>query len=126
MEQEDDCITFFVPEVLKITKPNRHILPLVVKKYPHDKELCPVTLIYKYLTETSQIRQGEQKLFLSFKKPHKAVCSTTLARWCTTALQAAGINVKIFTAHSTRGADTSKASEKGLSLTEINKATGWS
>ena len=41
-------------------------------------------------------------------------------------LAAAGINVEIFKAHSTRGASTSMAETKGLSLLDINKAAGWS
>ena len=38
----------------------------------------------------------------------------------------AGINVKTFTSHSTRGASTSKAAANGLTLKEINRAAGWS
>ena len=126
MVQDDEKVTFFIPTILKTTKPGKHIKPLVVKTYPHDTELCPVTLIHKYLKETSDIREGEQRFFLSYKKPHKAVCSTTLARWCKEVLAAAGVNVEIFKAHSTRGASTSMAESKGLSLLDINKAAGWS
>ena len=41
-------------------------------------------------------------------------------------LKEAGVNVSVFGAHSTRSATLSKASGKGLNLTEISKAVGWS
>ena len=126
MVQDNEKITFFIPTVVKTTKPSKHIPPLVLKKYPFERDLCPVRLINRYLQQTTLIRQGERKLFLSYKKPHKAVVTTTLARWCKSTLQAAGVNIDIFKAHSLRGASTSKADVKGLSLLEINKAAGWS
>ena len=40
-------------------------------------------------------------------------------------LKKAGVNVYVFSAHSTRSAASSKASEKGLNLAEISKAAVW-
>ena len=37
----------------------------------------------------------------------------------------AGIDLTVFTAHSTRAASTSKANNIGLSLKDIAKAAGW-
>ena len=126
MARDAETLTFFIPVVLKMTAPGKHIPPLELKKYPYDPALCPVTLIDVYLERTSIIRNNEPRLFLSYRKPHKAVGSTTLARWCTETLKMAGIDVTIFKAHSTRGAATSKASAKGLSLRQLNNAVGWS
>ena len=123
---EDTKITFFVPVIVKTTKPGKHIPPLELNKYPPDGELCPVALINKYLVATNVLRNGEQKLFLSYKKPHKPVCKGTLARWCTKVLHDAGVDINVFKSHSTRGASTSMAESKGLSLKDINNAVGWS
>ena len=38
----------------------------------------------------------------------------------------ASVNVSFFSAHSTKSAASSKASDKGLNLAEISKAAGWS
>ena len=37
----------------------------------------------------------------------------------------AGIDITVFTTHSTRSASTSKANNMGLSLKDISKAAGW-
>ena len=85
-----------------------------------------MVLLNKYLEVTTPIRAGEEKLFLSFKKPHKPVCKSTLARWCMQMLQAAAVNIHVYKSHSTRGAATTLAASKGLSLKDINNAVGWS
>ena len=41
-------------------------------------------------------------------------------------LKEAVVNVSVFSAHSTRLAASSKASDKSLNLAEISKAAGWS
>ena len=38
----------------------------------------------------------------------------------------AGIDLKVFSAHSTRSASTSKGNNLGLTLYDIRKAGGWS
>ena len=45
-------------------------------------------------------------LFISFRRPHKLVTSTTLGHWLRTFMSAAGIDSKIFKAHSMRGVST--------------------
>ena len=63
---------------------------------------------------------------ISFKPPHKAVTSTTISRWVVNVLKEAAVNASVLSAYSTRSAASSKASDKGLNLAEISKATGWS
>ena len=63
---------------------------------------------------------------ISFKPPHKAATSTAISRWVVNVLKGAAVNVSVLSAHSTRSASSSKASDKGLNLAEISKATGWS
>ena len=58
-------------------------------------------------------------------KPHKPVRSCTIARWLKTILENSGIDTKIFKAHSTRGASTSKANKFGLSVKQIMEKANW-
>ena len=41
-------------------------------------------------------------------------------------MKSAGIDVTMYTGHSTRSASTSSCEAKGFSITEIMKAAGWS
>jgi hypothetical protein len=66
----------------------------------------------------------ETRLFLSYKRPYKAVCSATLARWIKTVLTTCGIQG--YGAHSTRSASTSKAASAGLDVRDILKVADWS
>ena len=126
MNITDSYCHFYIPTILKTTKPGRHLKPLELNSYTADTSLCPVALIKTYIAATASLRKDESKFFISYKPPHKSVNSCTLARWCKNTLNLAGINCEIFSAHSTRSAATSSAHSKGLNLQEINKAAGWS
>ena len=60
------------------------------------------------------------------KTKNKPVNSQTIARYVKLFLGMCGIEITIFTAHSTRIASTSTANNMGLSIKDIQKATGWS
>ena len=51
---------------------------------------------------------------------------TTITRWMTNVLKKAGVNISVFSAHSTRSSASSKGSDKSLILAEKSKAAGWS
>ena len=78
------------------------------------------------MDKTKHVRGNESKLFVSFIKPHSAVTSSTVARWLRSILDQAGIDSKIFGAHSTRGASASAAVRGGVTLDDILKAANWS
>ena len=91
--------------------------------------LCPVhTLqIYEQHTENLRIKDSnENRLFISFQKPHKPVCSSSIARWMKTVLAYAGIDTDHFKAHSTRAAAASAAKSAGVSLRDIMSMADWS
>ena len=50
----------------------------------------------------------------------------SIARWVIHVSKEADINVSVFSAHTTRSAASSKASDKGLNLVEILRAAGSS
>ena len=64
-------------------------------------------------------------LFLSIKRPHKAITKATIAQWIKTIFSLTGINANIFTAHSTRAASSSTAKNAGVSLTDILQMEDW-
>jgi len=66
------------------------------------------------------------QLILSYAYPHKPVTSSTIARYIKLFIEMAGIDVTVFSAHSTRSTSTSKANNLGLSMRYITKAGGWS
>ena len=97
-----------------------------IKILQFEDELLDVRKhILQYLESTEPIRNGENKFFLSFFKPHKSVQSCTIARWLKTVLGNSGIDTTIFKAHSTRGASTSKANKFGLSIKQIMEKANW-
>ena len=122
-EDENHCI-FYIASPLKTTRPGFHQHPLEFRRFT-DQSLSVITYIKRYLLETKELRDRDGGFFISFKPPHKAVTSTTIARWVVNALKEAGVNVSVFSVHS-RSAPSSKASDKGLNLAEISKAAGWS
>lgn len=65
------------------------------------------------------------KLFLSVNNPHKPVSSATLSHWVKNCLLEAGIDSKVFKAHSTCAAATSAALRAGISIPEIVRLADW-
>ena len=76
---------------------------------------------------TAHFRNADtNQLLLSFVQLHKPISTTTLSRWCVTAMKESGINVNIFGSHLTRSASTLKCKISGLTFKEIAKSAGWS
>ena len=99
--------TFFVPELLKTSRPGFQQPPIEFLEFPSNKKLCIVATLCEYIKRTENIRSPSQ-LLIRFKQPHKAVQISTVSRWCKQIMASAGIDVT-----------------KGLSLKDINKAAGW-
>lgn len=88
--------------------------------------ICPATTLNYYLLMTNPLRGSEDGLLLalnsySLKEPHKAVTSQTLSKWIKSVLCSCGIDISVFTAHSTRHAATSRAHKMGINLDLIRK-----
>ena len=79
-----------------------------------------------YLEKTKDIRGLINKLFISFRRPHKAVGTQTISRWIKKVMCKSGIDVNIFSAYSTRHASTSAAKRSGVNIDQIRKTAGWS
>jgi hypothetical protein len=125
MVQTTDGIRFLVAKPTKTSRPGSGVREIVLKKYSADKRICPVNAIKRYIAVTNGLRGREDQLFVSFLKPHKAVVSSTVARWIKGIMSAAGIDVSVFKPHSTRSASTSSACRQGVSIPDILKTGDW-
>ncbi len=69
---------------------------------------------------------NSESLFVGSNKPHIPVSSSTIARWIKEQLKEAGVgHTSVFSAHSARGAATSKAMNRDVPIQSIlNLATG--
>ena len=74
----------------------------------------------EYLHRTEQLLKGHSKLVSNLYQ------KDNIARWIKQVLEAAGIEIKKYSAHSSRAASTSSCKAKGLNLAAIMKSAGWS
>ena len=97
--------------------------------FHQNVKLCPVNTLVAYRERTKTLRPatGESgRLFIAVRRPHLPVKPATIGHWLKRIMERSGINTKIFAAHSTRGASTSKAEAGGVSVPDILKAADWS
>ena len=87
--------------------------------YPHDRELCPVTVLRKYLAIRDNLVTNVDQLIITHGKPHKAASKDTVARWIKETVMLAGVDTSIFKPHSCRAASSSQASMSGVPLMDI-------
>ena len=117
--------TFRLGDPVKATRPGQHIQELKFKAYAPDRRLCVLTVLKAYLSRTLDNRGKVTRLFITTQKPFVAASRDTLRRWTRDVLAAAGIDMNIFTPHSTRAAATSQAVGR-VPLDTILKTAGWS
>ncbi|XP_076236334.1 uncharacterized protein LOC143180473 [Calliopsis andreniformis] len=121
----DNRIEIKIPASVKTSGPQRKQPTLVLPYYTLNKKLCAASALETYLERTQQLRKDITYLFISYKKPFKAVSSQSLSRWIKNILEKSGINTNVFTAYSTRHAATSAANRSGINIDLIRKTAGW-
>ena len=101
---------------------------MTIAAYRGSQKLCPVECLKAYRKRTKEYRKTpeHQQLFISYQAPHKPVASSTIARWIKQILEASGVSMGEFSAHSTRGAASTAAALSGLSTQQIMARAGWS
>jgi site-specific recombinase XerD len=77
------------------------------------------------MTEGFRKDSNNELLFISSVGLHNLVKSQTILNWIKKVLKDAGIDVEIFSNHSTRGAAASKAVAMGASLDSVLSAGHW-
>ena len=114
---QDNTVTLYFSSLLKHSKPNKHLEPLLLESYTVNKQLCIVKTIKDYISRTSLIRTDQEKFLISTVPPHKGVTKSTVARWIKSIMSKSGF---IFRPHSCRAASTSSAVTKGLQIRLFN------
>ncbi|CAC5383917.1 unnamed protein product [Mytilus coruscus] len=117
-----DYIVFTINELLKTSKPGQKLKFIRLDRFTNQK-LCVVNTLKSYIERTKNSRKSDS-LLISYKL-HTQVTSSTIARWLKEVLSLSGIDTSVFTAHSYRGASTSKAYSSGLSLSDVLKTANW-
>ena len=116
--------SFRIGDVVKQTRPGHHVAELVFRAYAPDRRLCVITVLKCYLQRTLCVRGTTKQLLLTYGKPHHAASRSTIRRWASAVLLESGVDLSVFTPHSTRSAATSKAGAR-VPLTTIMGAAGW-
>lgn len=118
--------SFKLSQLLKTSRQGKKVGKLLeIEAYPADRRLCPVYYIQEYINRTQDIRKDEDQFFLSYVRDHKAVNTTTIARWIRNVLAQSGVGSQ-YTAHSVRAASTSAAHMAQVPVEEILSCAGWS
>ncbi|XP_047027863.1 uncharacterized protein LOC124635941 [Helicoverpa zea] len=116
-----------INNIIKTSAPNRKNPKLIIPFFREKEPICPASTLCSYIEFTKQYRQlsDTEKLFLTTKKPYHNASSQSISRWIKEMLRESGVDVNIFTAHSTRHASTSAASRSGVSIDVIKQTAGW-
>ena len=96
--------------------------------FPENAKLCVVQCLRHYEKVTEEFRQVDNDsnpLILSYIKPHRPITVQRIAHWIKDMLEA-GVDTGTFKAHSVRGAATSAALAKGVTIEEILRTADWS
>ena len=94
---KDKCI-FIIKRQMKTIKPGSNQSPIGFSEDHSNREICIVTKITHYLEITKDLRITDQ-LIISYKKPHKAVTTSTISRWCKVIPGKAGIDIERYSSH---------------------------
>ena len=124
---EHDKVILLPNKTLKHSTPNCPLKPFIYRSYRQNEKLCIVNCMKFYLDERNcKVDDNNKNLIITYGKPHKNASEDTISRWVKDELKNAGIDTKVYTAHSCRAASSSKAKQVGMSVTEILKRGCWS
>ncbi|XP_073951901.1 uncharacterized protein [Choristoneura fumiferana] len=91
-----------------------------------NPKICPATVLQDYISVTRKLRNDNtDRLLITVKRPHKNATAQSISRWLKQVLAESGVNVALFSGHSTRHAATSAAAAAGVSIEVIRKTAGW-
>ncbi len=126
MTDTGDCFCCNVPVITKAAQIQHKEQVIHFPRYSEPK-LCVYSAV-KYCKElTDKYKHKEaDKLFVTTRHPFKAAAQSTLAGWIRQCMANAGVDVSLYTTHSTRKAATSQAAEVSVPLGTFLKAAGWS
>jgi len=110
-----DSVILKIPAKLKTSDVGKAQSLFAFKPFLDKSEFCVVSLIKFYLQVTCDLRQrSRDSFFLAGRVSHDSVSSQTLDRGAKTELNASGVDINIFSVHSTRHASTSLAASRSV------------
>ena len=109
------------------------LAPTLDKSLKEDRSLCPVRALRYYLDKTQDLRQGNELVFVSFKKGFtKDISPATISSWikqtvilCYELSDQEALTLHQVKAHDVRAFAASKAFQGGISLDQILAACHW-
>lgn len=122
----NDSVSIFIPDIIKTSRRGKTPSLLQLPAYDSKIEICPVRALKSYIQATETLRNNQERLILTFIKPYLPASTQSISRWIKKTLNEAGIDVNIFTAHSTRHSSTSAALKAGVNIDQIQNTAGWS
>ena len=111
IELNCDYMKIRVGELLKQSRPQKHLSEIYIEKFKENPNICVLNVLNIYLKKTEQLRFGSD-LFIITQKPYSAATKATIAAWIKLGLKLSGIDLSLFTPHSTRSASTSAVVSK--------------
>ena len=106
-------VIFYISKLTKSSMPNFYQKSLEWLAYPSEKAICVIRIIKLYLDKTANLRnKNRYSFFVSYVASYAPLTPKTIVRWVLETLGKAGI--------------ASTGYNKGDSLTQIDKAAGWS
>ena len=113
-----------IGDILKTSSVKHHQEEIKLVAYSETKSLCVVHYLNEYIIRTKKLRGGEHRLLISTRHPYRGVSRDTVSNWTKEGLKICGVDMSVFTPHSTRAASTSKAAQR-ITLPTILKTAGW-
>lgn len=103
------------------------------RQFPEDCTLCPVRALKVYLHRTSHIRQGRERLFISYQEGRSSdICKNTISGWVRKLIERAykspnekACTLANYNTRDIRGMAASWASRGTLDLEGLMRACTW-
>ena len=120
------CLSLRFGDLLKTSRPGHHLSEIRLPAYSHNPAICVVKTFQDFLIRSKPLRGKTTRLFIASILPHGPISRDTVSQWIKSTMSQAGIDLSIFTPHSTRSAATSAALRYHVPLSSILATAGWS
>jgi Phage integrase family len=120
-----DCVSFALLKPRKAQR-NGNLKTFSIERNPSGPCVVDCLGFYIYSTDIFRTASNANHLFISWVKPHNPVGASSIGRWIKIFLNEAGIDISVFSAHSTRSAAAASVKAKGIPVERILKLAGWS
>lgn len=120
-----DCLALRFGDLLKTSRPGHHLGEIRLPSFPVNGALCVVSTYMDFVQRSKPLRGKTTRLFVASIKPHGPISRDTLSNWIKFTMSKAGVDLSIFTPHSTRAASTSAALRQKVPLATILATAGW-